>query len=400
MTLQLTFQRLLGEADRCILLTTAKPKTCFMRNLRRDFLEKLLAAGALPGLAASPGMGRAMGALLDQDRAQDVNPDLDAKAYRFWSDFLSSDAQPVVGEKAPRRGPRVDDLQPVFWHYGPEGFKNAAELDVGKLVSAGDVTVSVNTSAVKVAEEDRKTFQRLQNAQIRVDVAQRKAVIPILEAMAYTVVGAMRSVQAAIPSTSKSTTPKKTPATVQSINVNSDAAWQKMQNIPLPSGEGRWALNLEAQKKDSLFCKVLQNVIKESGLFVPMLGFPGIVMSALNSFNTIYGVLHAGTVPIIKGNPVRVFATQEALQRTGAPGSVTGILLRSGTYILIPAKQSPPVEQLNNLAVIQGRVVPPKTAPPDLDAAAADTLKGVTYVTFDVEVTPATFFTGAAKRSG
>jgi hypothetical protein len=345
-----------------------------------------------------------MGALLDEDSAQDINQDLDTKAYSFWSNFFSSDAEPVVGAAGQRRGPSVDDLQPVFLHYGPEGFKNAAELDVSKLVSAGDVMVSVSTSAVKVAEEDQKVFQRLQNAQIRVDVAQRTGIIPILEAMAYTVVGGMRSVQAAIPSTSKSTTKSttatKAPPTVQCISVSSDAAWQKMQNIPLPTGEGRWALNLEAQKKDSLFCKVLQNVIKESGLFVPMLGFPGIVMSALNSFNTIYGVLHAGTVPIIKGNPVRVFATQEALQRTGAPGSVTGILLRSGTYILIPAKQSPPMDQLKSLTVTQGRLVPPKTAATDLDAAAADTLKGVTYVTFDVEVTPATFVTGAAKKSG
>lgn len=375
-----------------------------MSNLRRDFLQTLLAAGTLPGFLASPGMGRAMGALLDEDSAQDINQDLDTKAYSFWSNFFSSDAEPVVGAAGQRRGPSVDDLQPVFLHYGPEGFKNAAELDVSKLVSAGDVMVSVSTSAVKVAEEDQKVFQRLQNAQIRVDVAQRTGIIPILEAMAYTVVGGMRSVQAAIPSTSKSTTKSttatKAPPTVQCISVSSDAAWQKMQNIPLPTGEGRWALNLEAQKKDSLFCKVLQNVIKESGLFVPMLGFPGIVMSALNSFNTIYGVLHAGTVPIIKGNPVRVFATQEALQRTGAPGSVTGILLRSGTYILIPAKQSPPMDQLKSLTVTQGRLVPPKTAATDLDAAAADTLKGVTYVTFDVEVTPATFVTGAAKKSG
>jgi hypothetical protein len=374
-----------------------------MFNLRRDFLQQLLAAGTLQGLIASPGFGRATGALLDQDSAKDINPDFDAQAYSFWSDFFSSDAEPIVGANGQRRGGgsvRPDDVQPVFLHYGPEGFKNAAELDVSKLVSAGDVMVSVNTSTVKVAEEDQKIFQQLQNAQIRVDVAQKTGIIPILEAMAYTVVGGMRSVQGTIPSASKSTTAKKAPATVQSISVSSDAAWQKMQNIPLPSGEGRWALNLEAQKKDSLFCKVLQNIVKESGLFVPMLGFPGIVMSALNSFNTIYGVLHAGTVPIIKGNPVRVFATQEAVQRTGAPGSVTGILLQSGTYILVPAKQSPPVEQLKNLSVIQGRVVPPKTAPPDLDAAAADTLKGVTYVTFDVEVTPATFVTGAAKKSG
>jgi hypothetical protein len=374
---------------------------CFMSNLRRSFLKELLAAGTLQGLFASPGMGQAMSAFLDPDSAENQQ-DIDAKAYRFWSDFLSSDAEPIVGANGQRRGgspSRPDDAQPVFWHYGPEGFKNAAELDSSKLISAGDVMISVNTSAVKVAEEDQRTFQRLQNAQIRVDIAQKTAIIPILEAMAYTVVGGMRSFQAESKAGAKAAK-KAPPSTVQNISVSSDAAWQKMQNIPLPAGEGRWALNLEAQRKDSLFCKVLQNVVKESGLFVPMLGLPGIVMSALNSFNIIYGALHAGTVPIIKGNPVRVFATQEAVQRTGAPGSVTGILLQSGTYILIPAKQSPPGEQLKNLSVIQGRVVPPKTAAPDLDAAAADTLKGVTYVTFDVEVTPTTLFTSGAKKSG
>ena len=370
-----------------------------MFNLRRDFLQQLLAAGTLQGLIASPGFGRATGALLDQDSAKNINPDFDAKAYSFWSDFLSSDAEPIVGANGQRRGGPSDDAQPVFLHYGPEGFKNAAELDISKLVSAGDVMVGVNTSAVKLAEEDQRTLQRLQNAQIRVDVAQKTAILPILEAMAYTVVGGMRTGQGEIASKSKSKTAKKAPPTVQSISSSSDAAWQKMQNIPLPAGEGRWALNLEAQKKDSLFCKVLQNVVKMSGLFMPMLGFPGIALSALNSFNTLYGVLHAGTIPIIKGNPVRVFATQEAVQRTGAPGSVTGILLQSGTYILIPAKQSPPVDQLKNLSVIQGRLVPPKTAVADLDEAAADTLKNVTYVTFDVEVTPTTLFTGASKKS-
>jgi hypothetical protein len=45
-------------------------------------------------------------------------------------------------------------------------------------------------------------------------------------------------------------------------------------------------------------------------------------------------------------------------------------------------------------------VVPEKTAARDLDAAAADTLKGVTYVTFDIEVTPTSLFSGAARKSG
>lgn len=368
-----------------------------MSNHRRDFLKELFAVGTLPGLLPLPGIGRAMSALLDQNTAKNINPDLDPKALRFWSDFLSLDAEPVVGpiRKTRGGGPAPNEAQPIFLHYGGpnEGFKNAAELDPSKLVPNGDVMVSVNTSTVKVSTDDQKTFQKLQNAQIRVDVAQKTGMLPILEAMAYTVVGGMQAIN-------NQEAKAKVQPIVQSISVSSDAAWQKMQNIPLPSGEGRWALNLEAQKKDSLFCKVLQNLVKEGGLFVPMLGFPGIAMSALNSFNTLYGVLHSGTISIIKGNPVRVFATQEAVQQTGAPGAVTGILLQSGTYILIPAKQSPTLDQLKNLTVTQGRLVPPKTAAPDLDATAADTLKDVTYVTFDVEVTPATLVTEPAKKSG
>ncbi|MGA2195113.1 MAG: hypothetical protein ABSH40_07565 [Bryobacteraceae bacterium] len=110
-------------------------------------------------------------------------------------------------------------------------------------------------------------------------------------------------------------------------------------------------------------------------------------------------MLHAGTVAITKGNPVRVLATQETVQRTGAPDSATGILPQSGTYVLIPAKQSTPLDQLKGLTVTQGRLAPAKAALTEVDEAAADTLKGLTYVTFDVEVTPATFTTGAAKET-
>jgi hypothetical protein len=374
-----------------------------MSNLRRSFLMELLAAGTLQSLVASPSAGGSLDALLDPDDAQGINPDVDAKAQSFWSEFLLSDAEPIVGATGQHRGggaPRPDDVQPVFLHYSSDGFKNAAELDSSKLIPEGDVMVSVNTSTVKVAEEDLATFRRLQNAQIRVDVAQKTAILPILEAMAYSVVGGMHSLEEKGKSSSKTAKKPASPSTVQNISVSSDADWQKMQNIPLPTGEGRWALNLEAQRKDSLFSKILQNVVKESGMFAPMIGLPGIAMSALNSFNVLYGALHSGTVSIIKGNPVRVFATQEAVQRTGAPGSVAGILLQSGTYVLIPAKQLPTADQLKGLSVIQGRVVPPKTATPDLDAAAADTLKNTTYVTFDVGVTPTTLFTGPAKKSG
>ena len=363
-----------------------------MPTARRDLLKQLFAMGAIPGLLGSP---------FDAQAASELNPDIDAKAFDFWSGFVATDATPSLagrktrgGGQTPAAGP--NDVQPVFLHYGDEGFKNAAELSPTKMVNEGDVMVSVNTSTVKVGTGDQKTFERVQNAQLRVDLAQKTGVIPVLEAMAYTVVGAMKSVQVTAKGTAAQ---KKSQPVVQNISVSSDATWQKMQNIPLPGGEGRWALNLEAQRKDSLFCKVLQNVVKEGGMFAPVLGLPGIAMSALQSFNNLYGALHASSVNVIQSAPLRVFATQEAVHKTGVLGSAKGIMLQSGTYVLIPANQLPDMNQFSKLAVMQGRLVPPQTKQTELDEAAADTLKDVTYVTFDVEVMPTTLFGGPAKKS-
>ena len=382
-----------------------------MSGQRRDFLKQLIAAGALPGLFAQPGV---FGALLDPQTAQQVNPDFDPQAYNFWSGFAAKTGQSAIVGTGQTRGAGIEHSQPVFLHHGQDGFKNAGMLDQTKLIEQGDVMVGVNTSVVKVGDDDQRTFDRLQNAQLRVDVAQKTAIIPLIEAMAYTVVGAMRSVQgtaqASKPaptskSSSSSAAKKTTPPTVQSISISSDAAWQKMQNIPLPGGEGRWALNLEAQKKDSLFSKLLEGLVKEGGLFAPMLGLPGIAMSALNSFNNLYGALHAEPVQIIKSNPVRVFATQEAIESTGSTASEMGaILLQPGTYILMSAGQAPSDDQLQKLTLAQDRIVSASDAKLtgyDLDDAAADVdvLKNVTYVTFDVQVQRTSLVGGGSTKS-
>jgi hypothetical protein len=375
-----------------------------MPGQRRNFLKQIFAAGALPALFAHT---EAFGALLDPQTARQVNPDFDPAALDFWSGFTAKTGQSaVLGAGKTRGAATADSAQPVFLHHGNDGFKSASLLDQSKLVQEGDVVVSVNTSVVKVGDDDQKTFDRLQNAQLRVDVAQKTSILPMLEAMAYTVVGAMKSAEKPAAGAKKAgaSGAKKPATTVQSISISSDATWQKMQNIPLPGGEGRWALNLEAQKKDSLFSKVLENLVKEGGQFAPMIGLPGIAMSALNSFNNLYGVLHAEPVAVIKSNPVRVFATQEAIDSTGTTASdIGGILLQPGTYILIPAGQAPKDNDLQKLTLAQGRIVrleDAKLTGDNLDEAAADVLKNTTYVTFDVQVKGISLFPGASKTTG
>jgi hypothetical protein len=378
-----------------------------MSKTRRDFFRDLLAIGAVQGFVASPAAARVLTVLADPSSAQEVNPDFDSKAYDFWSGFLSSDAEPIVRPTRGRGG--ESNVQPVFWHFNDkDGFKNAAALDTNKLISQGDVIVSVNTSAIKIAPQDQGTFDRLQNAQIRVDVAQKNAILPsVIEPLAYTFISGMASsktTQKPKSSTagkaSRSSSAGKSNS-IQSISASDDPTWQKMQNIILPGGQGRWALNVEAQKKDSLFHKILQTIIGGLGQFAPMIGLPGIAMSALQSFNALYGAIHASPVQVIKSNPQRVFATQDAIQKTGSPGSVSGLMLKSGTYVLIPANRAPAAEQLKNLHVIQGRVVPQEvkreTQGPDVDAAAADTLPGVTYVSFEIEVQPTSIISSAGR---
>ncbi len=387
-----------------------------MPGQRRNFLKQLFAAGALPGLFARP---EALALLLDPQTAKQANPDFDSKSYDFWSGFTQKNGRSaIVTGTGPSRSGGNDAAQPVFLHHGPDGFKNASLLDHTKLVEEGDVVISMNTSAVKIGEDDQRTFDRVQNAQIRVDVAQKTAIIPIIEAMAYTVIGAMHSPiigssagkSGSSSSGAKSTSsaakkPSSSAPAVQNISVASDVAWQKMQNIPLPGGEGRWALNLEAQKKDSLFSKVLETVVKEAGQFAPALGLPGIAMTALNSFNNLYGALHAEPVQVIRSNPVRVFATQSAIDSTGSSAAEIGaILLQPGTYILMSASQAPTDDQLKNLVLVQDRIVrsaDAKLSGDDLDAAAADLdiLKNVTYVTFDVQVKRTSLLTGANGKS-
>jgi hypothetical protein len=388
-----------------------------MPGQRRDFLKQLFAAGAVPSLFSKPA---AFALLLDPQAVKEANPDYDAASHDFWSSFTEKTGRSVVAGVGQTRS-AGDPTQPVFLHHGPDGFKNASLLDQAKLVEEGDVVVSVNTSTVKVGSDDLKTFDRLQNAQLRVDVAQKTAIVPIIEAMAYTVIGAMHSpilggktaassgkssssAKSASGKSSSSST-KGSGSSVQNISISSDAAWQKMQNIPLPGGEGRWALNLEAQKKDSLFGKVLETVVKEAGMFAPALGLPGIAMTALNSFNNLYGALHAEPVQVIKSNPIRVFATQEAIESTGSSASEIGaILLQPGTYILMSAQQALTDDQLKTLTIAQDRIVrtaDAKLTGDDLDAAAADVgeLKNVTYVTFDVQVKRTSLFTGASTKS-
>lgn len=383
-----------------------------MPTERRDFLKGMATSGVFAGLFSSPAVLK----LCAEQQTRGPASEADASAKSFWENFVSAMDKPpapiILGPETQRGGSDEQSPdQPVFYHYGPDGFQNAALLERDKLLPEDDVVVSVSTSMIKLSQEDEKTFRNLQNAQLRVDVAQKFPAlnIPMFEAMAYTFVSAMQGFsgnngkKSSQPASAKAKPPGSsakggTEATIsgilQDISFESDATWQKMQTIPLPYGEGRWGLNVEAQKRDSIFSHLLQDIVGVSGKFAPLLGLPGVAMSALESFNRFYAMLHSRPVSIFQTVPLPVIATQKAFERVG--GSARAICLHNGTYVLIPKRQCPPSE-LQGLKVLQGSVVPQSAKIDEVDEAAEDTLKDVTYVTFDVEVTATSIYTRARK---
>jgi hypothetical protein len=258
-----------------------------------------------------------------------------------------------------------------------------------QLIQTGDLQVSMNVAAFKPANEDRATFERLQNAQLRIDIIQSHPIFNFIDPLAWTAVAALHPTKAG-----------KLPP-LQNLSFDPTAGTSKAQAFMLPGGEGRWAVNLMAQRKDSFFYQLLRQIVPEVDRFAPFILLPGISLLALNSFNAFYGALYQPPVALFKGAPVAVYGTADALN---ASGSSTGVPLRTGTYVLVPSAHAPKLtdDRVKALELKMGYMVPKGTDLQNVYTAATspNALPDVTYATIEVSVKPATIPADAKSKGG
>src|SRR5262245_24459539 len=154
-----------------------------MTHPRRQFLTGLAAAAGVPAL--SPALSSAA-ELFDQALAGAV----DRANVDFWNNFLQAKAIPL--SKAPART-RGDDpgREPFFFHQTREKLIPAVDIPMSELVPDGDVSVTVNMSRFRPSEEDRASFERFQNAQLRLDFLQDVSLIEVLDTLAWTVIASL-----------------------------------------------------------------------------------------------------------------------------------------------------------------------------------------------------------------
>lgn len=341
-----------------------------MTSRRRDFLGGLLAAGAIPALA--PALSAAA-ELIEQRGGQLPALEPDPATYDFWNDFLKNKSTPASKVPTGRTRGGETDREAFYFHNGKKGLQPAVDIAPTDLIEDGDVNVSLNVAAFKPANEDIVTFERLQSAQLRLDFVQDVSIVDLIDTMAWTAVAVLR------PDKQKKLPP------IQDLSFDPSTAWKKMQNIVLPRGQGRWAVNLYAQKADGFFSQLLQVLNKEIGRFAPVLGLPAVSLTALQSFNQFYGAFHSKPDYLFRSNPVPVFGTANAVKQ-GA--SSHGLPLRTGSYVLVPVSQASELtdEKLNTLELKQGYLVPKGTPSTLVHDAAMKELPSVTYATLDVTV--------------
>jgi hypothetical protein len=375
---------------------------------RRTFLQQALLGGGLaaflgPAAERNGFAERLLDAAEKIDNAgQQAPPPGPHDSKNFWDSFgVVADAadQPhtrgLTKKPSPDAKAAAPDRLVDYYHYSVDpktkasALRLATTIDPSELMDhPGDITASVAVNGFHMAGEDRETFDRLQSAQLRIDVVQTQSMMPnYLDNMAW------MSLAGLFPDKTGKLPP------LQDLSFNPGTASQKMNQMVLPGGAGQVAVNLSMAHKDSTFLTVLKTLTTEVGRFSPLLGLPAISVTALKGFCNLYGAIEERTTFLLNSMPKSAYATQ--LAREAAQTSA-GLNLVPGDYILVPNVYSTQLAPyLDKLELRDGYLVakgsPATTSVYDL---AANTKPDITYLTATIGLKPLVQPTTGAPTTG
>lgn len=357
-----------------------------MNASRRNFFKDLIFTGSLAGFfAARPSTAEVLLHALQAN--DDAPPPGEHDSKNFWSNFVTAAEQPssgvhsrgLFGSHKDSTGAADLNRQLDWLQYDPQkGLRYASAIDPSELMeypADTDITASVNVGGFRMAGEDQEKFEKLQSAQLRIDVLQQKSLLNLLDPMAWTCLAAL------YPDKAGQLPP------LQNLNFNPGSSWEKMQKIILPGGSGQLAVNVSMAHKESTFVSVLKNINSEVGRFAPILGLPAISTTALNSFCTLYGSLEQRTTFLLNGFPQQAFATRGS--RAAATTSA-GLNVIDGDYVLVPHVYASQLEPyFDKLELRQGFLVAKGTSTNSSIYDLAGKLNpDITYVTANIKLAP------------
>jgi hypothetical protein len=304
----------------------------------------------------------------------------------FWRQAFSPPSAPRRGEGAPAAGSEAQ-----FVHFGPKGPQHVqdiamtAEQDLPKLT--GDVMLDITPGRYRAgASTSSAGSEVLSSAQLRLDVRQTLSFLGILPLAAWATAAAIALDKGG-----------KLPSS-QGLDFTTVAGQGAANKILLPGGMGSIQLNLSVANKPSPFLKVLDDLAKAAQKVVPILmpalGLPSISVVALEGFSIVCGKLEGrGKFLLSTAQPQEIVLTQDAW--TGAERTAKAVAFPPGDYLMYPNAQTAILlPEFNDVSIESGYLINRKLDPKlTIDERAAQTAKGLTYVTLRVNAS-------AVKSSG
>lgn len=303
-------------------------------------------------------------------RGQTESTGIDAATLSFWTQKVRQPTDNLrlgVAMMGAAEEPAF-----VYFDQSAKTFTLASDLSDQDLPATGDAKVVVRVERFRPSANDAQQFQSAKTGTLRIDVGQINTMPGLAEALAWTSIAAfVPNASGHIPSLDK-------------LQFDPGQGWSNAQNIPLPNGVGYWTWNFFLKKPEHLWGKIISIFSKAGEVVFPLLGLPGIALSALKDLDKMLGYVQAAesSTWLLQSVDKPVYATKNGKDQGGSDA----IRLRTGTYLVMPESHlSIFGKAVSGLEVQNGGYVVPKgTDEFQRIRVAEESIPDVTYLAVSV----------------
>ncbi len=348
---------------------------------RRSFLTESAAMGILPALLANSELAHAISTIEDQPSQ------LPTAGEMYWKSLYAGGA--VRGHsKTPK-----EERDPRIVHYSDKsGLRWVEDIKPTELPSFDeDAVVTMELSAFRPGKGDSSRLAKVKFAQLHLS-CQRVSGSEFLGPIVWAALATLFTDKASKLPSEQSLNWGALTGNQNAAQAQAKSNGPKLSHMVLNQGAGHLSVNITSTPTNSPLHKLLGAIVTGAKIMSPLLGFPGITVSALQSFYDFYGkVEQANPENFLLNSAQRdVAVTQQGSDNSLI--SANAMRLISGDYVFVPRSQESDFQKNMDRLIVQNGYVVERNAKGTPDDRIDQAIETVTYVTVNVKVQPASSF--------
>lgn len=348
---------------------------------RRSFLTESAAIGILPALLADSQLAHAISTIEDQPS------ELPTAGETYWKSLYTGGAV-RGGSKTPK-----EERDPRIVHYSDKsGLRWVEDIKPTELPSFDeDAVVTMELSAFRPGKGDSSRLAKVKFAQLHLS-CQRVSGSEFLGPIVWAALATIFTDKASKLPSEQSLNWGALTGNQTAAQAQAKSNGPKLSHMVLNQGAGHLSVNITSTPTNSPLHKLLGAIVTGAKIMSPLLGFPGITVSALQSFYDFYGKVE-------QANPENFLLNSAqrdvAVTQQGADNSLisaNAMRLLSGDYVFVPKSQESDFQKNMDQLIVQNGYVVERNAKGTPDDRIDQAIEAVTYVTVNVKVQPASSF--------